>query len=121
MNVYSIHVKYCFKLFSPDHFVDDSDIALDDLHDLVGHVVGVVWDGDAMVPVSGHPDCKFNRLQKPCRVYAAEYKAALVQCFGTLRAGSDAYGRNGLAYGGIERAFLRKGAAVAYHAEGVHL
>lgn len=74
-----------------------------------------------MVPVSGHPDCKFNRLQKPCCVYAAEYKAALVQCFGTLRAGSDAYGRNGLADRGIETALLREGAAVADHAERVHL
>lgn len=97
MNVYSIHVKYCFKLFSPDHFVDDSDIALYDLHDLAGHVVGVFWDGDAMVAVSGHPDRKLHRLQESRRVYAAEYKAALVQCFGTLCAGPDAYGRNGLA------------------------
>ena len=55
MNVYSIHVKYCFKLFSPDHFVDDSDIALYDLHDLVGDIVGVVGDGDAVVAVGCHP------------------------------------------------------------------
>ena len=109
------------KFFPPHHLVYNSHIALYDLHDLAGHVVGVVWDGDAMVAVSGHPDRKLHRLQESRRVYAAEYKAALVQCFGTLCAGSDAYGRNGLAYGGIERAFLRKGAAVAYHAEGVHL
>ncbi len=108
-------------IFSPHHLVDHPHIALYDLHDLAGHVVGVVWDGDAVVAVSGHPDCKFNRLQKPCRVYAAEYEAAFVKGFVTLRAGPDAYGRNGLADRGIETALLRKCAAVADHAERVHL
>ena len=107
--------------FSPDHFVYNPDIALNDLNDLAGYVVGIVGYGDAMVAVGGHPDRKLHRLQESCRVYAAEYKAALVQCFGTLRTGPDAYGRDGLAYGGIERALLRKGAAVADHAERVHL
>lgn len=44
--------------FPPHHLVHHPDIALYDLHDLAGHVVGVVWDGNAVVAVGGHPDGK---------------------------------------------------------------
>lgn len=105
----------------PHHLIDDSDVALDNLDDFVADVVGVVGHGDAVVAVAGHADGEVHALQEALLVNAAEDEAGLVEGFGTLCAGADAYGGDGFADGGVETALLGQGAAVAHHAEGVHL
>ena len=113
----SVHVF----LFSPHHFIDNADVALDNLDDLVADVVGVVGHGDAVVAVAGHADGEFHALQESLLVNAAEDEAGFVEGFGTLGAGADAYCGDRFADGGVEAALLRQGAAVAHYAEGVHL
>ena len=94
---------------------------MDNLDDLVADVVGVVGYGDAVVAVAGHADGEVHALQETLLVNAAEDKAGLVEGLGTLRAGTDAHGGDGVADGGVETALLGEGAAVAHHAEGVLL
>lgn len=62
-----------------------------------------------------------NALKKALGVNSAEDEAALVQGFRTLGRGTDADGRERMAYAGEEAGFLRKGAGVRDHAESVHL
>lgn len=94
---------------------------MDNLDYFVADVVGVVGYGDAVVAVAGHADGEVHALQEALLVNAAEDEAGFVEGFGTLCAGADAYGGDGFADGGVETALLGKGAAVAHHAEGVHL
>ena len=49
--------------FPPHHFIDDSDVALDNLDDLVTDIVGVVGHGDAVVAIAGHADGEVHALQ----------------------------------------------------------
>ena len=107
--------------FPPHHLIDDSDVALDDLYYFVADVVGVVRYGDAVVAVVGHADGEVYALQETLLVNAAEDEAGLVEGFGAFCAGAYAHGGDGFADGGVEAALLRQGAAVAHHAEGVHL
>lgn len=94
---------------------------MDNLDYFVADVVGVVGYGDAVVAVAGHADGKVYTLQEALLINAAEDEAGFVEGFGTLCAGADAYGGDGFADGGVETALLGEGAAVAHHAEGVHL
>ena len=107
--------------FPPHHFIDYSDVALDNLDDLVADIVGVVGHGDAVVAIAGHADGEVHALQESLLVNAAEDEACLVKGFGTLRTGADAHGGDGFADRSVETAFFRQGTAVAHHAEGVHL
>lgn len=91
----------------PHHFIDNADVALDDFDNLVADVVGVVGYGDAVVAVAGHADGEVYTLQEALFVNSAEDEACLVEGFGTLRAGADAYGGDGFADGGVEAALLR--------------
>jgi len=52
---------------------------------------------------------------------AAEHKAAFVQGFGALGAGTDAHGRERVTDAGEEAALLGQGTGVGHHAVGVHL
>lgn len=105
----------------PHHLIDNANVALDDLDYFVADVVGVVGYGDAVVAVAGHTDGEVYALQETLLVNAAEDEAGLVKGFGTLCAGADAHGGDGFADGGVEAALLGQGAAVAHHAESVHL
>ena len=105
----------------PHHFIDNSDVALDNLDDFVADIVGIVGHGDAVVAIAGHADGEVHALQESLLVNAAEDEACLVEGFGTLRAGADANGGDGFADRGVETALFGQGTAVAHHAKGVHL
>ena len=60
-------------------------------------------------------------MQQAFGVDAAQNEAALVEGFGTLGAGADADGREGMADAGEEAALLWQGATVAYYSKGIHL
>lgn len=107
--------------FPPHHLIDNTDVALDNFDYFVADVVGVVGYGNAVVAVAGHADGEVYALQEALLVNAAEDEAGLVEGFGALCAGANANGGDGFADGGVEAAFLGEGAAVAHHAEGVHL
>ena len=68
---------------------------MDNLDNLVAHIVGVVGYGDAVVAVAGHADGEVHALQEALLVNAAKDEAGFVEGFGTLCAGADAYGGDG--------------------------
>lgn len=109
-------------LFPPHHLVHNARVALYDFHhfgaDILVHVVG---HGDARMTVSDELHGNVNALQQTLGIDAAEHEAALVKGFWSFRARADAYSREGMAYRSKERAFLRQGAAVTHHREGIHL
>ena len=108
--------------FSPHHLVDDTGVALDDLHDLRADVFfDVVGHGDAVVAVSVHRDCGIDRLQERLFIDARDKEAGLVERFGAFGAGADAHGRERVADACEEGAFFGERAAVAHNGECVHL
>ena len=108
--------------FSPNHFIHYAHVTLDDADDLGGDVfVHVIGHGDAGVAVLDQFHGHVHALQEALGVDAAEHETAFVQGLGALGAGADAHRREGLADAGEEAAFLRQGAGIGHHAEGVHL
>ena len=86
------------RLLSPNHLVDDAGIALDDFDNFGGDVfVYVVGHGDAVVTVLAKADGGVNGLQETLGVDAGDDKAAFVDGLGTLGAGADAHGGEGMA------------------------
>ena len=74
-----------------------------------------------MIAAFVHGHRRVHRLQQAFLVDASEDEAALVQRLRALRARADAHRREGMADAGEEAALLRQRAAIADHAEGVHL
>lgn len=110
--------------FSPDHFIDDADVGLDDLHDLVGDVfVDVVRDGDgtAIFLLADHLDGGVDSLEKSFCVDTGEDEAGLVQRLRTFGGGADADGGERVPDRGEERRFLGERAGVGDDACRVHL
>ena len=115
-----LNVKLDF--FPPHHLIDHAHVGLDDAHHLGGDVlVHIVGHGDAGQAVFDQVHSHLYALQQAFGVDAAQHEAAFVECLGALGAGADAHGREGVPDAGEEAALLGQGAAVADHAEGVHL
>ena len=109
---------FIFSEFSPDHFVDYTGVALDELDDLGGYAfVDVVGHGETEVAVAVHFDCYVDGLKKRCFIDAGEDEVAVVEGLGALGGGADADGGDGFAYRQEETRFLRKRAGVADHGE----
>lgn len=82
------------SLFSPHHFIDDGDIALDYLdHDVADVLAHIYVHGCAVVAVAVHGDGGVNCLQQRFLVNAGEYEAGVVKALRALSAGADADGR----------------------------
>ena len=110
------------RLLPPNHLVDDAGIALDDFDDFGGDVfVYVVGHGDTVEAVLAKADGGVDCLKQAAAVDAGDDEAALVDGLGTLRAGADAHGGEGVADAGEETALFGQRAAVAHHGEGIHL
>ena len=108
--------------FSPHHLVDDSGVALDDLHDLGRDIFfDVVRHGDAVVAVGVHRDGGVDGLQEGLFVDAGDEEACLVKRFGAFRAGANADCRERVTDACEEGAFFGERAAVAHDGECVHL
>ena len=109
-------------VFAPDHFVHDTDVALDDAdyfcRDILIHVIGN-WNTWAVVLYQLY--CDVHALQQAFSVDATQDEAAFVEGFGALCAGTDADCWEGMADAGEETAFLWKGAAIADYSKGIHL
>ena len=116
-----VAIKSDSKL-SPYHLVDNARVALDDLHHLGANVfLNVVRNGNAVLSVTIEADGGIDSLKKTFLIDAGNDEAGFVKGLGTLRAGADADGGEGMTYRGEETAFLGQGAAVADHGERIHL
>lgn len=92
------------EVFSPDHFVDDGNVGLDDFDYNVRYVLADVdVDGGAVVVVAVHGYGGVYCLEEALFVDAGEDEPGVVEAFGAFGRGADADGREGLANGGEER------------------
>ena len=91
------------KLFPPNHLVDNPCVPLDDFHYLCGDVLFyVIGYGDAIVAILVHRDGGINSLQETVLINAGDEETSFVESLGTLRAGADADGREGMTDRGEE-------------------
>ena len=107
---------------TPDHFVDDADVGLDDFHYFGTYVfVYVVGDGDSVLTVTAEFYSGVNCLEERLFVDAGDDEVAFVDGFGALCAGANADGWEWVAHTGEKAAFFGKCAAVGYNRKSVHL
>ena len=86
-------------LLSPDHLVDNSGVALDELHYLCADIfIGVGRHRNAVVSVSYHLHRYIYRLQEVVPVDAGKDEAAFVEGLGALGGSADADGRKWVTY-----------------------
>ena len=115
-------MKNPFLSLPPNHLIHYPDVALDDFHhfrrDILVYIVG---DGEAVVAVLAEANGGVYGLEQGFLVNAGDDEVAFVYGLGTLRAGADADGREGMAYTGEKTALFGEGAAVAHYRKGVHL
>ena len=111
-----------FDLFSPDHFIDYTNIRLDDSYHFRAHIfVHIVGHRDTRLSIFNQFYGHIDTLEEAFGVNATEHEATFVKGFGTLGAGADTHGRERMALTGEEAGFFRKCTRVGYHAKGVHL
>ena len=107
---------------SPDHFINDTGVALDDFHDLGTHVFfDVVGHRDAVITISVHRDGSIDSLQQRLFVNASDKEASLVDCFGAFGTGTNAHSRERVADTREERTFFGERAAIAHNGKSIHL
>ena len=98
-------------LLPPYHLVDDAYIALNDFHYLGAYIlIHIIGDGDAMLTVFAEFYGGIYSLEEALGVDAGNDEVTLVNSLGTLGRGTDADGREGMAYTGEEAALLGEGA-----------
>lgn len=92
------------SFFSPDHFVDDCDVGLDDFDDDVADVFADVdIDRGAVIVVTIHGDGGVYGLKKAFLINSGEDEACVVEALRAFGGGADAYCREGMTHGGEER------------------
>ena len=107
---------------SPNHFVDDAGVALDDFDDLRGDVFfDVVGHGGSVVAVGVHRDGGIDGLEQRLFIDSRDKEARLVERFRAFRAGADADCRERMAHTREEGAFFGQRTAVTHDGECVHL
>ena len=115
-------MKNPFLSLPPNHLIHYPDVALDDFDDFGRDIlVDIVGNGKAVISVTTKLNSGVNGLEQGLFVNAGDDEVAFVYGFGTLRAGADADGGEGMTYAGEETTLFGEGAGVAYHGEGVHL
>lgn len=71
--------------FSPDHFVNNACVGLDDLDNLCRYVLfDVIWHRNSIVAKLVHSNSRVNRLQKSLFVDSGKDETRLIKCFGAL-------------------------------------
>lgn len=74
-----------------------------------------------MVAILCQRDGQLDGLQQPLGIDTGEDETPLVQCLRALGGGADAHGRERMPNAREEGAFLRQGAGITHHTEGVQL
>ena len=109
-------------LFSPDHLVDDGDIALDDLDHYVTYVLAHIHiHRSAVVVVAVHGNGGVDGLEEALLIDSGKDEPRIVKALGALRARAYADGREWMAHRGEEAALLWQRAGVGDYGGGVHL
>ena len=109
-------------VFAPYHLIDHTGVALDDLDDLIGHVlIHIIRHRNAQITVLVHLHSHVHCLKQMVAIDTSQDEVAFVQSLGALGASADAHGRERMANAGEEAALLRQCAGVGHHAEGIHL
>ena len=111
-----------FLLFSPDHLIHHTCVALDNLHNLSRYVlIYIIRHRQSVIAIKVHLHRCVYSLQQAFFVNACKHKAALIQRFRALRRGADAHRREGMSHAREEAAFLRQCTGIRYYSKGVHL
>ena len=111
-----------FLLFSPDHLIHHTCVALDNLHNLSRYVlIYIIRHRQSVIAIKVHLHRCVYSLQQAFFVNACEHEAAFVQRFRALRRGADAHRRECMADACEEVAFLRQCTGIRYYSKGVHL
>lgn len=109
-------------LLSPNHFIYDCNVGLDDFDYDVGYVFADIdIDGGAVVVVGIHGYGCFYGLEEGFFIDAGEDEACIVKGLGALGGGADADSGEWVADGGEEAALFGEGAGVGDDGGGVHL
>ena len=107
---------------TPDHFVDDADVGLDDFYYFGTYVfVHVVGDGDSMLTITTKFNGSIHSLEQRLLVDTSDDKIAFVDGLRALGGGTNADGGEWVAHTGEEAAFFGECAAIAHHCKGIHL
>ena len=84
-NCLVVSLSCCLLNLSPNHFVYDTNITLDDLDNLGADIlIGVVGYGSAVVAIADEFDCRINRLKEALSIDAREDESCFVERLGTL-------------------------------------
>ena len=109
-------------MFSSNQFINYTRITLDDFDELIRHIlIHIVRHWNTQVIILVHLHSHVNRLQQMFTINTCKDKVALIQCFGSLGRGTDAYRREGMSYSSKKAAFLLQCTEAGHHAKGVHL
>lgn len=85
------HGNHLILLFSPNHLINNPDIALDDFDDFGGDVfIDIIRNRDAVVAVFTKFDCSVDRLKQGLGIYACDDKVRLINRLRSFGAGTDA-------------------------------
>ena len=108
--------------FSPDHFVDNSDIGLDELDHYVAHIfAGIDVDRGTVVVGAVHGNGGVDGLEEALLIDSGKDEPRIVKALGALRARAYADGWEWMAHRGEEAALLWQRAGVGDYGGGVHL
>ena len=100
--------------FSPDHLINHTCVALDNLHNLSRYVlIYIIRHRQSVIAIKVHLHRCIYSLQQAFFVNACEHKAAFVQRFRALRRGADAHRRERMPHTGEEAAFFRQALVLA--------
>ena len=113
---------FCNFLFSPHHLINYPHITLDNFHYLGRDIlVYIIRNWYSMLSIFAEFYGGIHCLREALLVDTGDDEVAFVDSLWTFRGGTDADGREGMAYTGEETAFLRECTAVADYGEGIHL
>lgn len=109
-------------VFSPHHLIDHVDISLNDANHLHGHgLVHIIRAGLSQNALLLHLDCHISSVEQFPGGNASQDEVTGFQCLGTLRAGADTHGSDGMTDGQIEATLLWQSAGVGDNRQSVHL
>ena len=109
-------------IFSPYHFIYYSSIALYDLNHFGTYIfIHIAGDVNPVILVFYHFNRHVNSLENLIGRNTGKNKISLIQCFRSLRTGTDTDRRKRYAYRLKKAAFLRKCSLIWNYCKWVHL
>ena len=108
--------------FSPNHFVDDASITLNDFHHFGRYILlHIVRYRDTMIAVTAETYGSLYSLQQTIGIDAGNDKTTLIEGLWPLSTRADTHSWERMAYTGKETAFLWESSTVAHYGKSIHL